>query len=277
MDRWQSWTDHDASRHIAVPTEHDDKYSRGVLGIIAGSKQYPGAAVLACEAAMQTGVGMVRYFGPRDARKLVLQYRPEVVTRSGKVQAWVIGPGIESRKIDWQRREKITEALESKAPIILDAGGISLLNRAKGPTLITPHYGELSALLLSRGITVSRADIEREPRNWAVRTVEEFGVTILLKGNLSIVASENSRIELPASTPWLATAGTGDVLAGIIGALVATHADVLVKQPELLAEIAATASLLHTLAARSASAGGPITALKVADAIPQAVLGLISK
>ena len=89
------WTADDAARHIAIPGEHDDKYSRGVLGLITGSEQYPGAAVLGVEAALHTGVGMVRYLGPARATELVLQRRPEAVTANGRVEAWVLGSGMD--------------------------------------------------------------------------------------------------------------------------------------------------------------------------------------
>jgi NAD(P)H-hydrate repair Nnr-like enzyme with NAD(P)H-hydrate dehydratase domain len=85
------WGASDAARFIAAPDRDDDKYSRGVLGVITGSVHYPGASVLGVEAALRTGLGMVRYLGPERAQELVLQRRPEVVTAEGRVQAWLIG------------------------------------------------------------------------------------------------------------------------------------------------------------------------------------------
>jgi NAD(P)H-hydrate repair Nnr-like enzyme with NAD(P)H-hydrate dehydratase domain len=93
MEQWQKWTDDDARLFIKVPTELDDKYSRGVLGVIAGSNQYPGAAVMVCEGALRTGVGMVRYLGPAKAESLLLTHRPEVVIQDGQVQAWTKSAG----------------------------------------------------------------------------------------------------------------------------------------------------------------------------------------
>lgn len=274
MEDWQIWTERDAREYIAVPSTEDDKYSRGVLGIIAGSSQYPGAAVLTCEGAMQTGVGMVRYFGPRIARRLVLSQRPEVVTQPGQVQAWVIGSGIDSNRIGWRRKALIRQAISQRVPTILDAGALSFLSHANGPTLITPHYRELSALLSSAGVRVDESDVKSDPRKWARFASDLLHVTVLLKGNVTIVASKNSQIELPPAPTWLATAGTGDVLAGILGALVATHANEIIENSDVLSSVAATGSFIHSEAAKIASRGGPITALKLSSSIAQIVSDL---
>src|SRR3954470_13754689 len=94
MTEWRSWTAADTAREYRVPEASDDKYSRGVLGVLTGSAQYPGAAVLGVEAAARTGAGMVRYLGDAEAARLVLQRRPEIVTAPGRVQAWLIGSGM---------------------------------------------------------------------------------------------------------------------------------------------------------------------------------------
>ena len=83
------WQAEDARGWIAVPTEQDDKYSRGVLGMVTGSARYPGAAVLGAEAAARTGVGMIRYLGAQQAAQEVLRRRPEIVSAPGRVQAWL--------------------------------------------------------------------------------------------------------------------------------------------------------------------------------------------
>lgn len=275
MEQWQNWTDEDARMYINVPSDYDDKYSRGVLGVIAGSNQYPGAAVLVCEGAMRTGVGMVRYLGPRNVQNLVLTHRPEVLTQDGKVQAWTIGSGLDANHISWRRELTIRQKLDQKIPVVLDAGGLSLLPRMKGPILITPHYRELCSLLNSTGAKVSEIDVRSEPKKWARFAADTLRVTVLLKGNRSYVASKDREIELPSAPTWLATAGTGDVLAGILGALLATHAKEIAEQPEFLSGLAATASLIHARAADSASNGGPITALGVAHAIPKVISDLL--
>lgn len=277
MEQWQSWTDQDARTFVSVPGEFDDKYSRGVLGVIAGSNQYPGAAVMVCEAAMRTGVGMIRYLGPAKAAELVLTHRPEVVTEDGQVQAWVIGSGIDARRIGWRRELTIRAKLDQRIPVVLDAGGLSLLPRLRGPVLITPHYRELASLLSTAGAHVSNADVRNEPKKWARFAADSLNVAVLLKGSISYVVSKDREIELPAATPWLATAGTGDVLAGILGSLFATHAREIAEQPEFLSALAATGSLIHAKAAHVASGGGPITAMGVAHAVPKVMSDLLHK
>ena len=277
MGQWQSWTDQDARMFISVPVDYDDKYSRGVLGVIAGSTKFPGAAVMVCDAAMRTGVGMVRYLGPKKAENLVLTHRPEVVTEDGQVQAWVIGSGIDGRRIGWRRELRIRAKLDQRIPVVLDAGGLSLIPRLRGPVLITPHYRELASLLSTFGASVTAEDVRNEPQKWAHFAADSLQVSVLLKGNVSYVVSKDREIELPQATPWLASAGTGDVLAGILGALLATHSHEIADQPEFLSALAATGSLIHSKAAEMASVGGPLTAMGVAHAIPKVMSDLLHK
>ena len=275
MGQYRIWTADDAQHCISTPAVTDDKYTRGVLGVISGSRQYPGAAVLTCEGAMQTGVGMVRYFGPQRARMLVLHRRPEIVTQSGQVQSWLIGSGIDRSKLSRRRTNFIKSAISQQIPIILDAGAISFASNTQTPTLITPHFRELASLLISTGNKVTVDEISKDPIKWAQIAANEFNVTVLLKGNQSIVAASEVIIQLPPATPWLATAGTGDVLSGILGALVATQSARVLSNPSFLAELAATGSLIHSEAASLASQGGPLTALQITIAIPQIVAKLL--
>lgn len=273
---WKTWTAREARRYIVLPSEDDHKYSRGVLGVITGSNEYPGAAVLTCEAAMRTGLGMIRYFGPNYPQDLVLRQRPEVVIEPGKVQAWLLGSGIDADRHGWLRYRAMKKAIRQGLPVVLDAGALSLVSLTTGPTLITPHYRELHRLLLSRDITVTATAIEGDPKKWAGIAAKEFGVAVLLKGNVTVVASNESQIQLSASSTWLATAGTGDVLAGILGALIATQSLEIEKNPDILPAIAATGALIHARAADLASAGGPITAMDVAHSIPKVIAELIA-
>jgi len=277
MEQWQNWTDEDARMFISVPSDQDDKYSRGILGVIAGSTQYPGAAVMVCEGAMRTGVGMVRYLGPTSAANLVLTHRPEVVIEDGQVQAWTIGSGIDERRIGWRRELTIKAKLDQGVPVVLDAGGLSLLPKVHGPVLITPHYRELATLLNSSGVKVTAAELRSEPKKWARFAADALHVTVLLKGNISYIASKEREVELPPASSWLATAGTGDVLAGILGALIATHAKEITNEAEFLSGLAATGSLIHAKAAHLASNGGPVTAMGVAHAIPKVMSDLLHK
>jgi hydroxyethylthiazole kinase-like uncharacterized protein yjeF len=267
MGTLTEWTADDAARHIAIPGPHDDKYTRGVLGVITGSDQYPGAAVLGVEAALHTGVGMVRYLGPDRPTDLVLQRRPEAVTSNGRVQAWLLGSGMDPIGRDLG---SMTEALEQPVPIVLDGGALDLFDRAKGPVVITPHFGELARLL-----GADRAEIAAEPAVWARRTADDLGVTVLLKGHTTHVAGPGVSLSVRAAPTWLATAGAGDALAGILGALVATHSEQIRDDAAQLARLAATAALIHGLAASRASGGGPLTVLHLAHALPATIAGLL--
>lgn len=266
MTPFTAWTPADAASCIAVPGERDDKYSRGVLGIITGSAMYPGAAVLGVEAAARTGIGMIRYLG--EARELVLQRRPEVVTADGRVQAWLLGSGMDA--VDRQL-EPLTRALEQPVPVVLDGGALDLHDRAEGPVVMTPHHGELARLL-----GVPRERIAGDPEGFARRASDGFGVTVLLKGHTTHIAGPGISLSAAAGPTWLATAGAGDALAGILGALVATHYAAIADDPAELARLAATAAVVHGLAATRASRGGPLTILDLAAAVPATIAELLA-
>jgi len=258
-----AWTPNNAAASIAVPGEHDDKYSRGVLGVITGSAMYPGAAVLGVEAAAHTGIGMIRYLG--EAKELVLQRRPEVVTADGRVQAWLLGSGAE------RPDERMLAAIAQRVPVVLDGGALELHSKAAGPVVITPHHGELAKLL-----GVERSDVAADPAGFARRTADDLGVTVLLKGHTTYAAGPGISLSAASAPSWLATAGAGDALAGILGALVATHSAAIADDPAELARLAATAAVLHGLAAARASGGGPLTVLGLAAALPATIAGLLA-
>ncbi|MGY4859741.1 ADP-dependent NAD(P)H-hydrate dehydratase [Cryobacterium sp. AP23] len=275
--RWLEWGGAEARDWIAVPQASDDKYSRGVLGIRTGSTDYPGAAVLGVEAASRTGVGMVRYLGPRRVSTLVLQRRPEVVTADGRVQAWLLGSGIDAGTRSPETTARMREALGQGVPALLDAGALDLVGDGTGTRVITPHYRELAGLLGRSGETVDAAEIAAAPGDWAVRAAGLLGVTVLLKGSTTFVASPSGiRLTVSGSPAWLATAGSGDVLAGILGALLATHSATLQADADALAALAATASFVHAAAADRASGGGPIVALDIAEAVPATIAALLA-
>jgi hydroxyethylthiazole kinase-like uncharacterized protein yjeF len=269
------FTARDARKCIIIPSDLDHKYSRGVLGVITGSAKYPGAAVLSTSAAQATGVGMVRFHSSSGLAHLVLHSSPETVVQPGPVTAWLAGSGIDSKKhsdfTTWLRHRWFSLLTAQTVPTVLDAGALSLAGRLSQPTLITPHAGELSTLLARRGMTVSAETLEADPINWAQKSSKLLGVTVLLKGAHTVVADNESVIALPQATPWLATAGTGDVLAGIIGALVATNYIEILNAPERLAEVAAAGAFIHNQAALLASEGAPITASQIIEEIPSAM------
>ena len=240
-----------------VPGPCDDKYSQGVTGICAGSAVYPGAAVLCTGAAVAATSGMVRYAGTAAAQ--VLARFPEVIATespadTGRVQAWVFGPGA---GVDGAARDRLAEILATDLPVVVDADGLTLLaaeprliaGRA-APTVLTPHAGEFARLA------------EGDPghdRVAAVRALaEEWGVTVLLKGRATLVAAPGRpALVNEAGGSWAATAGAGDVLSGVIGTLLAAGRD-----PQWSA---AAAARVHALAANLAAhansdAGAPISA-----------------
>jgi len=267
------WTPSDAAGEIAVPAPDDDKYSRGVLGVVTGSSAYPGAAVLGVEAALHTGVGMLRYVGPQRAADFVLHRRPEAVTGAGRVQAWLLGSGVDPDHLDDETREGFSAAASSGLPLVLDAGALSLREEATGPVVLTPHFRELAG---ATGQDVD--DVAADPAGAAARAAERWGSTVLVKGHRTYVASPGGTRLVAASAPsWLATAGAGDALGGVLGALVATHADEVADDPEALARLAATAAVVHGLAAARASGGGPLTVLGLVHALPATIAEMLAR
>jgi len=277
----KKWTARDAAKCIITPSDLDHKYSRGVLGVITGSAKYPGAAVLTSSAASATGIGMIRFHSSSGLAHLVLHATPSVVVQPGKVTAWLIGSGIEAKKYSdittWLRHRWFKLAKLQSVPTVLDAGALHLAGSLEQPTLITPHSGELSKLLTARGVSVSAEAIEGNPKKWVQEAADTLGVTVLLKGATTYVANDTVMIELPVATPWLATAGTGDVLAGIIGALVATNTVEILNDYNQLAYVAATGAFIHGRAAATASNGGPINAEAIIVAIPRVISQIIKR
>ncbi len=275
----KKWSARDAKNCIVVPTDLDHKYSRGVIGIITGSAQYPGAAVLSTSAAAATGVGMIRFHSSSGLAHLVLHATPSAVVQPGKVSAWLVGSGIDANKYSdittWLRHRWYKLLRLQNVPTVLDAGALHLAGSLEQPTLITPHSTELSKLLTARGVPVSVEAIEGNPQKWVTQAAQTLGVTVLLKGSKTFVANDQLSIELPVATPWLATAGSGDVLAGIIGALVATNTIEILNDTNRLAHVAATGAYIHAQAAVKASRGGPISAEMIVSEISGAISQLL--
>lgn len=253
------------------PGKESDKYRRGVLGVAAGSDLYTGAAVLAVGGALRAGAGMVRYAGPSAPVAQVRAHWPEAVITQlerpsiedvGRVQAWVLGPGLGTD--DWAH-EVAARVLESHVPVLIDADGLTLVAKERSllfrsvPTLITPHAGELARLLRA-----DRDDIEAARLEYTRRAAAELGVTVLLKGSTTVVAEESRPVRVNGTgTSWLAAGGTGDVLSGVAGALLA--------QGLSCYDAASCAAYLHGVAGRLAADGAPLAAADVASAIPAAI------
>ena len=279
MKSQKVWSSKDAARCIIVPSDLDHKYSRGVLGLITGSAQFPGAAVLTTSAALATGLGMARFHSSSGLAHLVLHQSPEAVVQPGPVSAWLAGSGIHHKKYSdfttYLRHRWFVLMKRQTVPTVLDAGALYLAGKLSQPTLITPHAGELARLLASHSISVSSESIEADPVTWAQKTAQLLGVTVLLKGSRTVVAQGDRVIALPKATPYLATAGSGDVLAGIIGALVATNYIEILNSPQRLAEVAAAGAYIHNQAALLASLGAPISASMIVEYIPHAIRKLL--
>ncbi|HEX4815742.1 MAG TPA: NAD(P)H-hydrate dehydratase [Nonomuraea sp.] len=269
-------TDGDVDDLLPRLGKETDKYRRGVLGVAAGSELYTGAAVLAVGGALRAGAGMVRYAGPSAPVAQVRAHWPEAVITQlerpliehvGRVQAWVLGPGLGTD--DWAR-EVAAGVLESQVPVLVDADALTLVARERSllfrsvPTLITPHAGELARLL-----RVDRDDVEARRLEHARRAAAELGVTVLLKGSTTVVAEESRPVRVNATgTSWLATGGTGDVLSGVAGALLA--------QGLSCYDAGSCAAYLHGLAGRLAADGAPLAAADVATALPAAIRAVTS-
>ncbi|MFJ6051941.1 NAD(P)H-hydrate dehydratase [Streptomyces sp. NPDC092307] len=247
----------DVAALLPEPTATSDKYRRGVVGIVAGSAQYPGAAVLAVAGALRGGAGAVRYVGPAAVQDAVLARYPETLIGPGRVQAWVVGPGLGEG-----RAGEVARLLAGDTAVLVDADGLrgldaTALRSRTAPTLLTPHAGEAAALL-----GVERTSVEAG-RLDAVRVLaQRYGAAVLLKGSTTLVASggESAVRVNPTGTPWLATAGSGDVLSGLTGSLLAGGLSG--------ADAGAVGAYLHGLAARRV--GGPLLAHQVAEALPMA-------
>lgn len=269
----------DAAAWTTAPHGESTKYRRGVLGVATGSDQYPGAAVMGVDAAVHTGVGMVRYVGPSRASDHVLTRRPEVVSGVGRVQAWLVGSGISAGSVgelDPTTAAAFAHASDDGVPVVVDAGAIPLVDL--GPlAVLTPHAGELASVL-----DVPRESIEQDPGAAALRAASQTGSVVLLKGSDTHIATPDGTVRLVASsaTPWLAAAGAGDVLGGVLGALVATRQGAAEASgsslgPDDLAHLAATAAVVHGIAARRASGGGPFTMTALIEQLPGVVRDLV--
>lgn len=315
------------ARYLLKPEADSHKYSRGVVRIIAGSQRFPGAGLLCVAGASHSGVGMIRLNAPERVENLVLAAHPQIVpdgpVLTGACDALVLGPGLDAQKADW---EALAQLLEN-TPAVIDASALepvcALVKegklRLRAHHILTPHDGELARCLnLFAGTNTGEiagklADKADKPLGkFASQTSPALqrriqgaqqlaaltGACVLAKGNRTVVVDAKAQVHtLPAATPWLATAGSGDVLAGLMGGLLALnvragagHVDTTVASAAALApEIAQLAARLHALAGQlAAEAAGPkttyatgpksasavvahpITAPEIAAAIPNA-------
>ena len=247
-------------KYLRKPESGDDKYSRGVVGFITGSESYPGAALLGVTAAIRTGIGMVRYSGPESVERLILEARPEVVCEPGRVSAWVLGSGVPIEDAN-----RLEAAFADSLPKVMDAGALEICNyeTLQGSAILTPHAGEAAALISRFDSPIDRAGVEAEPEVVARQLAMLTGQTVCLKGSITVIANADyETVSVGPNPADLATAGTGDVLAGIMGALLAANHDDFDSL-----DIAQTAVLIHAEAAKRMSETGPIAALDLAEQV----------
>jgi len=256
-------TDADVAARLPLPSAGDDKYSQGVVGIVAGSATYPGAAVLCTGAALRTRPGLVRYAG--TAADGVRAAWPEAIVSggrpgdAGRVQAWVVGPGMGT---DDDARGVLAEVLATDLPAVVDADALTMLAREQDlvrgrtvPTLLTPHDREFERF---------GADVGADRIGAARRLAADLGCGVLLKGDATVVAGPDGTTFVNGTgTPWLATAGTGDVLSGIAGSLLATGLPA--------AEAGAVAAHLHGRTGQLAAECGPLIAGDLVRRLPEAI------
>jgi hydroxyethylthiazole kinase-like uncharacterized protein yjeF len=271
---------------VERPAPDAHKYTRGVAAVLSGTARFPGAGVLATSAALHSGLGMIRYLGAAAVAERVTAAMPEIVTVPGRVQAWTVGSGYEPGDAT---RRAVLEVLGQPEAAVIDAGAIASLTYEDTTSLharhiLTPHAGELAVLLTRLGTPASRTDVEDNLLS-AARTAHELtGATIVAKGPATVIAGRNGTYIQNDGTPRLATAGSGDVLAGILVAAAArvvaeveqtSGGDVSANDHIDWAKITAAGVILHGLAGRLAagellgdSGSRPLSASQVALAVP---------
>lgn len=250
----------DVAALLRPPGADDHKYTRGVVGVRAGSATYPGAGLLSVAGAACGLAGMVRYIGDTAVADRVREARPEVVG-AGRVQAWVVGSGGGETA-----GEELAAALADGVPTVVDADALTHLapDRGRPDLVLTPHAGELAAML-----EVDRAEVEARQLHHARLAAQRWGCVVVLKGRHTLVTRPDGRTRVTTTgTPWLGTAGAGDVLGGIIGAVLATGLDPW--------DAAAVGSWLHGAAATIVADGGPIVAGQVAGAVADVVRDVLA-
>jgi ADP-dependent NAD(P)H-hydrate dehydratase / NAD(P)H-hydrate epimerase len=259
----------EAMDSVLSPRPGDHKYTHGVLGLVAGSPAYPGAAVLAAHAALATGVGMLTAFTRGTARLTFTGAVPEaVVARRGdapdgpaaaKVAAWLVGPGLGEEPEDLSAARRV---LATALPAVVDASALAVVDPAAShaPWILTPHAGELRAV--ARRLGADWPDPLTRPLAAATAAARELGAVVLLKGSTTLVAAPDGTVLAACSAgPELAVAGSGDTLAGLLGALLATHAARATAEGRALGahelqRLAAAGAVLHGLSARHAPGRG---------------------
>lgn len=251
---------------VREPNAQDNKYTRGVVTMITGSDEYPGAALLGVGGALAVGIGMVRYLGASKVSTQVIQKYPEVVLASGKTDCVVAGSG---------RATQLTSdefgVLSASKMSVIDAGCLQTVDLAKSPafSILTPHFGEFKALQKKLGQKESGGP-SRQAAGGLAKFTDRF---VLLKGSTTYLAAPDGQLrELSKLSPWLSTAGSGDILAGMLGALMASYVQEILRGTVNLLDVAELAVRIHSEAAELASHGGPVSAHTLLECVGPATL-----
>lgn len=241
---------------LSAPAPDAHKYTRGLLVVMAG--EMPGAGLLACAAAMHGGAGYVKL----DASSIPQETPPELVVEAGalddpRAAALLVGPGLGRGDA---AKALLARVLARKLPTVLDADALMLLgpdalSTGHAPRIATPHQGELAALAGAFGIE------EEGKLAIAQGLATRAGMVVIAKGPDTVIAAPDGRLTIaPPASSWLSTAGTGDVLAGLVASRLATGVDAF--------DAACEGVWLHGEAARIAGPG--LAAGDLARAVPQA-------
>jgi hydroxyethylthiazole kinase-like uncharacterized protein yjeF len=253
----------EVARRVPQRARDGNKYTSGSVLVVGGSPGMTGAACLAAEAAFRADAGYVCVCAPPESlpvletRLLEAVKRPleDALEAAQRATALAIGPGLgrDPEAADLVRRL----IAETDIPAVADADALFRLEPAtrSAPLVLTPHSGELARLLSTDAAWVDAHRLEA-----VAHAVERYGCVVLLKGSETIVAARGARTLVVEGTPRLATAGTGDVLTGILGAFLAKGMDAHLA--------AATAARVHADAARSLPHERGIVASDVAGAVP---------
>lgn len=288
MEHVRTYTPDELMALLPLPADDANKYSRGKLTAVVGSARYPGAACLVSLAGQRMGAGYTETVTAPEAALLVRAASPSLVVRShedvgradfapskpGKPCAYAVGSGFDAADADSARLTHLV-LKHAQAPVLVDGGGLDALASEKGrrllkrrfihgwPTVVTPHAGEAARLAAPLDIPVG------DPARLARGIALAYGVVAVVKGPVTYVSDGDHVVRMADGTPALAKAGTGDVLAGMVAALLAQGLDAV--------DAGVLGSALHARAGRLAAerlTAICVSAEDVIEAIPAAIMAL---
>lgn len=287
----KTYTSETIARLLPLPAEDANKYSRGRLTLIAGSSRYPGAALLASVAGQRAGAGYTEAYVDEGSVWRLQMARPSLVVKAWedwvpeeessstpeRPRAYVVGSGFEA---DGSLEKGLVRRLLKKgtSPVLIDGGALRLITgeKVRGfcrrrvqkglPTVLTPHGGEAATLAKAAGVSADdESDLSRE-------LAQAYGACVVLKGPDTYISDGEGVYRMSLGSAALAKAGTGDVLAGIIGALLAQGLDAV--------DASVLGANLHALAGNLAARDlSPVSvcAEDVIEYLPKAILELMNR